>query len=881
MKQFFFSYSLIILTLCCLPVLPFWDAQAANFSKTPITQDAHETRSIIACDINNDNKLDLIAGNAFLYSNVLYINNGSANPFENITGTAITNDADSTYAMAAGDMDKDGDIDLIAGNFETTNRLYLNNGTKSPFENVAGSDITSDINYTTSLAVGDVNGDNYLDIVVGNVGVNRLYINNKTAQPFEGITGINISNDTDKTYAIKLYDMDNDGDLDVVAGNSGINRLYLNNGSQNPFENVDGNNITSDAFDTESIAIGDINNDNFPDIVCGNAFDVNRLYLNNQTSSPFTGITGINIGSDKNLTESIVLADMNNDQRLDVIAGNWNDSNRLYYNTGKDLFFDYHVNIAQEINHTTAISANDWNNDGDMDIIVGTVGINYFIQWDTIIHVPDDVSSIQEAINFALDGDTVLVKAGIYKEHIKCNGKTITVMAASTLTPTILEGDATGSVITFDNGDQSVFDGFIITNGFSQNGGGIYCENSSPQLINLLIVNNHSKTNGGAILCKNSHPKLINVTISNNFSENGGAVYCIESDITITNSILWQNFPQEIVFDKFTIDGLLTINYSTIKGGKEGVIIKDVSKIVWNNSIDHDPLFLNPFAMNYSLSAGSPCIESGTFDNQNPDNEHDNAPYQDIAGNVRPTPVGSRPDMGAYENTQGLDEIYIVFPPETKTLYVDENKPDAAVPLFWNDTTPGEGQIYLVLLCKEDSCTEPILSDWIEEDNTMDIKLSSLPSSSNTEPVQYFWKVIKFSNEKELVYSGSFYLCANESCQPQDNRRRSFCNGSIFPGLLYGKVIGKQSLKNKHVVWETEICNKTLTGKIGIVGYPYYMRLGRFYRPIFINYRYFKLLTPSIYSAYVSDWREQTLSKYIPVRPFTYGFKYHCFTIIE
>ena len=85
-----------------------------------------------------------------------------------MTGTDISSDVDWTNSIVLGDVDGDGDLDVVVGNWNQTNRLYKNNGTADPFSGVTGTDISSDMRNTSSIVLGDVDGDGDLDMLAGN-----------------------------------------------------------------------------------------------------------------------------------------------------------------------------------------------------------------------------------------------------------------------------------------------------------------------------------------------------------------------------------------------------------------------------------------------------------------------------------------------------------------------------------------------------------------------------------------------------------------------------------------------------------------------------------------------------------------------------------------
>ena len=178
------------------------------------------------------------------------------------------------------------------------------------------------------------------------------------------------------------------------------------------------------------------------------------------------------------------------------------------------------------------------------------------LEHTTILNVPSVFSTIQSAIDQAFTADTVLVSIGSYVENINFFGKNITVSSlfitsqdTSYISQTVIDGNNSGHVVNFENGEDTtaVLCGFTIINGFTSiypndSGGGIYCFASSPSLVNLRIASNVASHFGGGIACSQSSPILRNVTIANNSAEvDGGGISCIQSSPILRNVTIVNN----------------------------------------------------------------------------------------------------------------------------------------------------------------------------------------------------------------------------------------------------------------------------------------------------------------------------------------------------
>lgn len=214
-----------------------------NFEKRELTTSVNESDDMgcLFFDADNDNDLDLYVvsgGNEFKsndkrYQDKLYRNDGKGNFLKD--EIALPNTLASGSCVIAADYDHDGDFDLFVGGRVSTSaypispRSYiLNNNGKGKFEDVTKL-VAPEIErpgMVSSALWTDFDNDGWMDMIVTGEYMPITFFRNENGKKLVRVDNTGLKDSEGWWNSLTAGDFDNDGDMDYIAGNFGLNTHY-------------------------------------------------------------------------------------------------------------------------------------------------------------------------------------------------------------------------------------------------------------------------------------------------------------------------------------------------------------------------------------------------------------------------------------------------------------------------------------------------------------------------------------------------------------------------------------------------------------------------------------------------------------------------------
>jgi len=290
-------------------------------------------------------------------------------------------------AVAVGDVDNDGDLDMFVGTSDgnARDRLMINVGGEFEDDTTRRMPPKSGFAFTEDADFADIENDGDLDIIIAQArpdggDQNLVFVNdgngffsNETLL----ILPVGSGGTMDRTYGVATGDVNGDGFVDIYFANGfqeGDN-LFVNDGTGRFRDNSSSLPVSSNRLNSISPEFGDVDGDGDLDLMIGTggtAEFVPHLMINNGQGT-FTDQTEFRFSTEVSANAfATELVDIDGDGDLDAIFCNFPGRARLMVNNGQGFFSDQTtLRLPFDAASCTGLDAADFDGDGDFDIAVG------------------------------------------------------------------------------------------------------------------------------------------------------------------------------------------------------------------------------------------------------------------------------------------------------------------------------------------------------------------------------------------------------------------------------------------------------------------------------------------------------------------------------
>ncbi|HEX5011941.1 MAG TPA: VCBS repeat-containing protein [Planctomycetota bacterium] len=373
----------ILSSLAALALVPALHAQQFVYNATALPAQSLWTDGVALVDVDGDTDLDILFANGSTYGGTgsqgasaqhLFLNNGSG---VFTAAHASLNVADFNAKMVIGeDFDNDGDMDLFyaSGSTGSPPRLLVNNGL-GVFTDKTATNVPALALKSFCVCAGDVDNDGDADVVVNDGGTfggtpsqARLLLNNGSAV-FTDVTATKMPVDLFNCQDECLLDVDGDLDIDIALSGKGSatlhGRLYIN----------DGTGIFTVATGLDNVGTGGTYEMDYADLDGDGDFDAAVQSITSSTEgwarnvgnfTPWTKTTFVGPNQDDN---EVVPFDYDADGDMDVLMASLGSAERIYANDGAGNFTHMPGVVQAIADSSLDAGVGDLDGDGRIDIV--------------------------------------------------------------------------------------------------------------------------------------------------------------------------------------------------------------------------------------------------------------------------------------------------------------------------------------------------------------------------------------------------------------------------------------------------------------------------------------------------------------------------------
>jgi len=363
-----------------MDIMQFSDASDA-IGLSAQAGDKAQSSVVAITDYNGDGELDIYysyrAPGATSSTHYLFTN--ELGSYTDRAAEAHLDHSGIERAATFTDYNNDGNMDLFVST-DRGNKLYENLGDGSFADRTDESGISGK-GGGNDLIMADLDQEGDLDLLVGRDGPNEFMRNNADGTFTEQASSMGLTGTTGNTMSMDFADLDNDGDLDVVAvDKQGGVRLYTNDRHARFRDVASSAGLNDLPGEIGAVALGDYNNDGMTDLCVANSSGY-AIYQN-QWNGTFTLAGKASFKSPGGIdVHDASFLDFDNDGHLDfVIVGTARQPGEqgvfLFHNNTKGGFEDVSDLWPETAREGFNIQIGDFNNDGDQDIfLAGPNGI--------------------------------------------------------------------------------------------------------------------------------------------------------------------------------------------------------------------------------------------------------------------------------------------------------------------------------------------------------------------------------------------------------------------------------------------------------------------------------------------------------------------------